>query len=41
MWRRKRMRYEAKVRDLILAARDQPCADCGGRWHQPVRLRLL
>ena len=32
MWRRKRMRYEAKIRDLKLAAKDKPCADCGGRW---------
>jgi hypothetical protein len=36
MWRRKRMRYEAKVRDLILAAKDKPCTDCGGRWHPLV-----
>jgi hypothetical protein len=32
MWRRKRMRYEAKMRAEILAAKDRPCADCGGRW---------
>jgi hypothetical protein len=36
MWRRKRMRYEAKIRDLILAAKDRPCTDCGGRWHPLV-----
>jgi hypothetical protein len=35
-WRAKRMRYEAKVRALILAAKDRPCADCGGRWHALV-----
>ena len=32
MWRRKRMRYEAKIRDLKLLAKNKPCADCGGRW---------
>jgi hypothetical protein len=31
-WRRKRMRYESKIRDLILSAKDRPYADCGGRW---------
>jgi hypothetical protein len=36
MWRRKRMRYEGKIRELILAAKDKPCADCGGRWHPLV-----
>lgn len=36
MWRRKRMRYEAKVRAMIVAAKDKPCADCGGRWHPLV-----
>jgi hypothetical protein len=36
MWRRKRMRYEAKIRDLILAAKAKPCADCGGRWDPLV-----
>src|SRR5438105_15906770 len=36
MWRRKRMRYEAKIRTLILVAKDRPCADCGGRWHPLV-----
>src|SRR5262245_47217277 len=35
-WRQKRMRYEAKVRALILAAKDRPCTDCGGRWHPLV-----
>ncbi len=35
-WRQKRMRYEAKVRALIVAAKDRPCADCGGRWHPLV-----
>jgi hypothetical protein len=32
-WREKRVRWEAKIRGLILAAKDRPCADCGGRWH--------
>jgi hypothetical protein len=36
LWRHKRMRYEARLRDLILAAKDRPCADCGGRWHPLV-----
>jgi hypothetical protein len=36
MWRRKRMKYEAKVRSWILAAKDRPCRDCGGRWHALV-----
>jgi hypothetical protein len=36
MWRRKRMRYEAKIRALILESKKQPCADCGGRWHPLV-----
>ena len=35
-WREKRMRYEAKVRSMIVAAKDLPCADCGGRWHPLV-----
>jgi hypothetical protein len=35
-WRRKRMRYEEKMRAMILAAKDRPCADCGGRWHPMV-----
>jgi hypothetical protein len=35
-WRRKRMKYEAKVRAHVLAAKDKPCADCGGRWHPLV-----
>ncbi len=36
MWRQKRMRYEAKARALIPAAKVKPCADCGGRWHPLV-----
>jgi hypothetical protein len=36
MWRRKRMRYEAKNRALVLAAKAKPCTDCGGRWHPLV-----
>ena len=36
LWRRKRMRYEAKIRGLILEAKDKACADCGGRWHPLV-----
>src|SRR5438309_29856 len=36
MWRRKRMRYEARIRAIILAAKDRPCADCGGCWHPAV-----
>ncbi len=36
MWRRKRMRYEASIRALILEAKNRPCADCGGRWHPMV-----
>jgi len=35
-WREKRVRYEAKIRDRKLAAKDKPCADCGGRWHPLV-----
>jgi hypothetical protein len=35
-WRRKRKRYESKVRASIVAAKDKPCADCGGRWHALV-----
>jgi hypothetical protein len=35
-WREKRLRWEAKMRALILAAKDRPCADCGGRWHPLV-----
>src|SRR5207249_127226 len=35
-WRQKRMRYEAKVRAMTIAAKDRPCADCGGRWHPLV-----
>src|SRR5438309_1730959 len=31
-WRQKRQRYEAKMRAVILAAKDCPCADCGGKW---------
>jgi hypothetical protein len=36
MWRRKRLRWEAKMRALILEAKDRPCVDCGGRWHPLV-----
>jgi len=36
MWRRKRMRYEAKIRALVLAAKNKPCTDCGGRWSPLV-----
>lgn len=35
-WRRKRQRYETKMRSLILAAKEQPCADCNGRWPAVV-----
>ena len=35
-WREKRLRWEAKIRALVLAAKDCPCADCGGRWHPLV-----
>jgi hypothetical protein len=35
-WREKRMRWEAKMRAFILAAKDRPCADCSGRWHPLV-----
>ena len=35
-WRQKRMRWEAKMRAFILAEKDKPCADCGGRWHPLV-----
>jgi hypothetical protein len=30
------MRYEAKVRSLILEAKNKPCTDCDGRWHPLV-----
>jgi hypothetical protein len=36
IWRRKRMKYEAKIRALIVEAKDKPCQDCGGRWHPLV-----
>jgi len=36
MWRAKRTRYEAKLRALVLEAKNKPCADCGGRWHPLV-----
>jgi hypothetical protein len=36
MWRQKRLRWELKMRALVLAAKDRPCADCGGRWPAPV-----
>jgi hypothetical protein len=32
-WRAKRLRWEAKIRGQILASKDRPCTDCGGRWH--------
>jgi hypothetical protein len=35
-WRQKRQRWEAKMRALVVAAKDVPCADCGGRWHALV-----
>lgn len=35
-WRAKRMRWEAEVRSWIIAAKDKPCADCGGKWHPLV-----
>jgi hypothetical protein len=35
-WREKRLRWEGKMRALILAAKDRPCEDCGGRWHPLV-----
>ncbi len=28
-WREKRRRYEAKMRGVILAAKECPCVDCG------------
>ena len=31
-YREKRGRYEGRLRSLILASKDKPCADCGGRW---------
>jgi hypothetical protein len=31
-WRAKRMRWEAKIRTLVLEAKDKPCTDCAGRW---------
>ncbi len=36
MWRKKRMRYETKIREMILAAKDRPCVDCGKQWHPMV-----
>jgi hypothetical protein len=36
MWRQKRRRYEAKMRAVILKAKDRPCGDCGGRWPAVV-----
>jgi len=32
-YRARRGRYEAKIRALVVAAKDRPCQDCGGRWH--------
>ena len=48
-WRRKRLRYEAKMRGVILNAKDVPCADCGGQWpaiimefdHRPGTVKLF
>ncbi len=31
-YRAKRTRYEQRLRGLILAAKDKPCADCAGQW---------
>jgi hypothetical protein len=31
-YRAKRTRYEQRLRAVILAAKDKPCADCGGVW---------
>ena len=35
-WRQKRKRWEGKMRALILAAKDVPCADCSERWPAVV-----
>lgn len=35
-WRAKRVRWEMKMRSLILSAKNKLCADCGGRWHPMV-----
>jgi hypothetical protein len=35
-WRRKRQKWEAKMKALILEAKDKPCKDCDGRWHPLV-----
>jgi len=32
-YRAKRTRYERRLRAIILAAKDKPCGDCGGKWH--------
>ena len=31
-WRAKRMRWEGKIRALVLEAKNKPCTDCGGCW---------
>jgi len=35
-FREKRLRWEAKVRGLVLTAKTIPCADCGRSWHPLV-----
>jgi hypothetical protein len=35
-FRKKQSRYESRLRALILAAKDRPCSDCGGRWSPLV-----
>ncbi len=35
-WRAKRLRWERKMRALVLTAKNRPCADCGGRWPAVV-----
>jgi hypothetical protein len=35
-WREKRQRYEQKIRNVILAGKDKPCADCTRQWHPLV-----
>jgi hypothetical protein len=32
----KRARWEAKMRALVLTAKDCPCVDCGRSWHPLV-----
>jgi hypothetical protein len=31
-YRKKRRRYETKLRGLILEYKNRPCSDCGGVW---------